>query len=273
MPNPVDVFLCDEVPRALPKGRILDLPAGNGGLSSQLRAQGLQVTPADLFPESFEAEGLDCVKADMNHPLPFEEDSFDGVICQEGIEHLENPAAFIRECRRVIRDGGHLWLTTPNFMDLSGRLSFFLTGMKSFHAGFTNEQATLWGRQGEDYYHGHAFSLPFFQLRYLLRLGQFDAIRLHGLGTSGVSLALLPLVYPLAWLLLRVARTRRLRKQAKRGRKQAESAELYAELNSQALSLALLCSRKIAIQAQRREGSFLLDDGQPVGSEAGMVAS
>lgn len=273
MPNQVDLFLCDEVRRVLPHGHILDLPAGDGELSSQLRSLGYQVTPADLFPENFSPEGGHCLKADMNHPLPFADERFDGVICQEGIEHLENPAAFIRECRRVIRDGGYLWLTTPNFMDLSGRLSFFLTGMKSFYTGFTNEQATLWGRQGEDFYHGHAFSLPFFQLRYLLRLGQFDAIRLHGLGTSGLSLVLLPLVYPLAWLLLRVARRRRLRKSVNRGPKRAESAELNAELNRQALSCALLCSKKIAIHSQRREGSFHVDDGQQVASEVGMVAS
>jgi len=47
--------------------------------------------------------------------LPFEDNSFDTVICSEVIEHLEHPEKAIREFRRVLRSNGELILTTPNF--------------------------------------------------------------------------------------------------------------------------------------------------------------
>ncbi|MGH7662454.1 MAG: class I SAM-dependent methyltransferase [Vulcanimicrobiaceae bacterium] len=40
--------------------------------------------------------------------------SFDLVSAMEVIEHLTDYAAFLRECRRVLRPGGRLYLTTPN---------------------------------------------------------------------------------------------------------------------------------------------------------------
>ena len=85
----------------------------------------------------------------MNERLPFDDDSFDAIVSQEGVEHLENLPGFFRECRRILVDGGHLWITTPNFMDISSRLAFLLSGQKSYRAGLPNEQSTMWGRDGE----------------------------------------------------------------------------------------------------------------------------
>ncbi len=40
--------------------------------------------------------------------------SFDTIICGELIEHLENPYAFLRELRALLKPGGCLIVTTPN---------------------------------------------------------------------------------------------------------------------------------------------------------------
>lgn len=48
--------------------------------------------------------------------------SFDVVAAVDVIEHLEDPAAFIRECRRVLKPGGVLYLVTPDIESLSARL-------------------------------------------------------------------------------------------------------------------------------------------------------
>lgn len=47
-------------------------------------------------------------------------ETFDTVISCETIEHLPDPVAALREIRRVLRPGGVLFLTTPNYMGPTG---------------------------------------------------------------------------------------------------------------------------------------------------------
>lgn len=249
MAKRIDDFLMEQVLAHGREGRVLDIPCGRGDLSRRLAAAGYDVTPADLSPEALDWEGRQAVLADMNEPLPFDAKSFEVVVSQEGIEHLENLAGFFRECHRVLRPGGQLLVTTPNFMDLSSRLSFFLTGMKSFHAGFPNEEGTVWGRHERGVYHGHAFTLPYFQIRYLLRVAGFAEVSFQGLGRSGFSVLLYGLVRPLAGGLIGRAQ-RRLEGKARAGRRRAiSSPELAERLRHEALSPQLLCRRKLCIRA------------------------
>jgi SAM-dependent methyltransferase len=46
--------------------------------------------------------------------LPFQDDSFDVVTSFETLEHIYDHRSFIKEIRRVLREGGHLILSTPN---------------------------------------------------------------------------------------------------------------------------------------------------------------
>ena len=221
---------------------MLDLPTGDGELARKLDSAGVSVTAADLFPESSRFRPEQVVRADMNERLPFPDDAFDALVCQEGIEHLENVAGFLRESRRVLREGGELWLTTPNVMDLPSRLAFFWLGIKSFHGDLPNEEATLWGTSATSHYHGHAFTLPFFQIRYLLRIHQFDEIELFELKTSGTSRALYWATRPFAGLCLRRALRRRNARDRTDGRT-AASRELLHEIERLARSRELLCSK------------------------------
>ena len=45
--------------------------------------------------------------------MPFRAGAFDAVLCTETLEHLADPAAFLRETARVLRSGGRLWMTAP----------------------------------------------------------------------------------------------------------------------------------------------------------------
>ena len=249
MSNRIDRFLAERIREAWPSARVLDLPAGDGNLTRALIDDGHTVIPADLFPESFTQTGPKPVRADMNETLPFDDASFDAIVSQEGIEHLENLPGFFRECRRILRPGGRVWMTTPNFMDLSSRLAFFLTGMKSFHGGFPNEETTLWGRDEERVYHGHAFTLPYFQIRYLLRTAGFGEVAVTGLKPSPTSRILRTVVRPVSGILIRRGFAKLAGKRRNHGIPRSPGPDLARQLRRDALSPELLCFKKICVTA------------------------
>ncbi|MDF1527115.1 MAG: class I SAM-dependent methyltransferase [bacterium] len=70
--------------------------------------------------------------------LPFIENSFDLIICSEVIEHLPHRELFLSEAHRVLKKGGILILTTPNWMSwygLARRLAEALTARPITAAG------------------------------------------------------------------------------------------------------------------------------------------
>lgn len=48
------------------------------------------------------------------YTLPFEDESVDYVVAGEIIEHLEEPSKFIQECKRILKKGGWLAVSTPH---------------------------------------------------------------------------------------------------------------------------------------------------------------
>jgi SAM-dependent methyltransferase len=68
------------------------------------------------------------VLADANLALPFEDGRFDAMVTIEGIEHLENPSFFMRECARVVKPGGWIFLSTPNVDSFRSRKYVFSYG-------------------------------------------------------------------------------------------------------------------------------------------------
>ena len=57
--------------------------------------------------------GLLAVAGDVER-LPFRRGVFDGLVCDDTIEHLPNDAAGVKELARVLRLGGRALLATPN---------------------------------------------------------------------------------------------------------------------------------------------------------------
>ena len=52
--------------------------------------------------------------------LPFSDQSFDTVLCTQVLEHVPEPLDVLRESFRVLRPGGHLVLTAPQYNGLHG---------------------------------------------------------------------------------------------------------------------------------------------------------
>ncbi len=106
---------------------VVDFPAGNGVTSKLLKSIGANPLAFDLFPEYFNVEGLTCQRADINTGIPIADESVDAVMSQEGIEHFENQLLVLSEFNRILKVGGSLIITTPNYSNLIGRLSFLLS--------------------------------------------------------------------------------------------------------------------------------------------------
>jgi SAM-dependent methyltransferase len=146
-------------------GRALDLGAGQGAVSHALKARGYEVTAADVNTSQFRAQGITCLKLDLNRPLPFPDGGFDLVMAVEVLEHLESPRSFLREVFRVVRPGGLAVVTTPNITSLPSRLLFLATG---FFDLFVPTRKRLEDPLDADA-DGHITPLPGWLLRYDLK--------------------------------------------------------------------------------------------------------
>ncbi|HKT04171.1 MAG TPA: methyltransferase domain-containing protein, partial [Rugosimonospora sp.] len=61
---------------------------------------------------------------DAARPLPFRHESLAAVVMGDLIEHVYDPLRLLGECRRVLRPGGALVVTTPNLAAAQDRLRF-----------------------------------------------------------------------------------------------------------------------------------------------------
>lgn len=92
------------VPRI--SGRVLDVGAGGQPYRRYL-VEGTDYVSMDISKGS----GADIVGSVLD--IPIEDGDFDGIICTEVIEHVENPQSAVRELLRVTRTGGLMYLTAP----------------------------------------------------------------------------------------------------------------------------------------------------------------
>lgn len=120
-----------EIAQKEARGKVLDVPTGTGVLAHRLKKIGFEVSCCDIDPTYFSAEDLTLDIGDLNQSLPYPAESFDLVVCVEGIEHLENPFNAIREFSRVLKPGGKIILTLPNYLNIERRLRFLVTGLFS----------------------------------------------------------------------------------------------------------------------------------------------
>lgn len=120
---------------------VLDLGCGLGGYSVALAERGRGVRALDVNEEYVERARRLGVPAEVydGHELPLANGEVDTVILLEVLEHLEDPAAILREARRVARGGvlvstpdctrgfGSVPVEFSHMLDLDHR-QFFTTG-------------------------------------------------------------------------------------------------------------------------------------------------
>lgn len=114
-----------------PRGRLLDVPAGEGALAVRLRRLGYNVSCCDLYPEIFKLDGVEIRSGNMDSRLPYDDESFDHIVCVEGLEHVQNPTNAISEFSRLIKRGGTLIVSVPNIMNIEERFKWLINGYTS----------------------------------------------------------------------------------------------------------------------------------------------
>jgi len=124
-----DIGLCAHYCPA--NGKMLDVGCAPFFTTIALHQMGYDIQGVDIDPNRFDAllarAGLKVVKCDFElEPLPYSDGEFDLILLSEVFEHLRiNLITTMREIRRVLKPGGILLLSTPNFME-SRKLSRLL---------------------------------------------------------------------------------------------------------------------------------------------------
>lgn len=182
--------------------KVVDFPAGNGITSSLLIKHGCEALPFDLFPEYFQVPNVECKKANIFDGIPLPSETADAVICQEGIEHFQDQIKPFQEFNRILKPGGSLIITTPNYSNLRAKISYLLSESERFGSMMPpNEIDSIWMAKGSsEIYYGHIFLLGIQKLRLLGSLTGFKIKKIVFTRLKTTSLLFFPIFYPFIFL-------------------------------------------------------------------------
>jgi len=185
-----------EVLSSLPRGAVLDAPAGEGAFASRLVGLGFDVQCCDLHTETFRLPGVSIKRGDLTATLPYDGDSFDYVVCLEGLEHIENPYQAIREFQRLIRRGGHLIVSIPNILNVGERLKWLFYGYTSHFKPLSRDYLARLDDEfrGREEVAVHINPVGYSELRHILERSGFEILRLYRDKPKRNSWAYLPVV-------------------------------------------------------------------------------
>jgi SAM-dependent methyltransferase len=111
------------------QGRALDAGCGGGGMPLSLAEEAAAVVgidPAERFQDAGVRLGRERGLRNLHFALadgmalPFPDQTFDLVLSHAVIEHVSDAPLYLRECARVLRAGGHVYLSTAPYLSFAG---------------------------------------------------------------------------------------------------------------------------------------------------------
>lgn len=117
--------------------RVLDVACGSGVIAKQAAKQGASVTGVDIAPRMLEIAARlnpECTFREASvESMPYEDGTFDALVCAFGIGHFPDPPAAVAECARVVCVGGacaFAWWDLPTRNRMHGVLIAALEEVK-----------------------------------------------------------------------------------------------------------------------------------------------
>ncbi|WP_156839688.1 class I SAM-dependent methyltransferase [Novosphingobium aquimarinum] len=105
-------------------GRVLDIAAGAGRFLEHFRTAGFSCHATEFSPEMcayLEAKGFKTYAGGLS-PDGAPENAFDVIVFTEVIEHTNRTREALNTIHRLLRPGGAVYITTPNFDSLERRI-------------------------------------------------------------------------------------------------------------------------------------------------------
>lgn len=119
--------------------QVLDVAAGVGAAARRIqRLSDARVLCNDISSSALAVlhkQGLPVISFDIDDAqvnFPFAAESFDAVVSLATIEHVIHLDHHLQEIWRVIKDGGYLYISSPNYAALTQLPTYVLQG-RSFH--------------------------------------------------------------------------------------------------------------------------------------------